>query len=158
MKKILFVCMGNLCRSPIAQAVATHLAHRRGLEKLVSFGSAGTYPPSRGAPADPRAVRIGQARGYDLSQHRTRRVEAADFSRFDLILAADEDNLQALRQKCPAEYLERLALLLSPLDDASLQELPDPYYGNSEGFERVFDLCEAGIEALFKKHRDFRVQ
>lgn len=157
MKNILFICMGNLCRSPIAQAVATQMAAKRGIDKWVRFASAGTHPSRKGEAADPRAIRVGLARGYDLSKHRTRRIDEADFRKFDLILAADADNLAVLQSKCPPEYTSRLGLLLGELNNPQLIEIPDPYFGNQEGFERVYDLCEAAIDALMKKHHDFRL-
>ena len=157
MKNILFICMGNLCRSPIAQAVATRKAEQRGLTPWVRFASAGTHPSRKGETADPRAIRVGHARGYNLTNHRTRRIDSADFRKFDLILTADADNLAVLKDKCPPEYLPRLGLLLDALNDPALIEIPDPYFGNLEGFERVFDLCEAAIDALFQKHHNFRL-
>lgn len=151
MKYILFVCMGNLCRSPIAEAIATDWAARRGLSKRITFASAGTHPPRKGEPADPRARLAGARRGYDLSEHRARRIELADFSRFDRVFAMDRDNLAVLRALCPPVNAARLGLFLEALDDAALTEVPDPYFGGTEGFERVVDVCEAGIEALFRQ-------
>lgn len=150
MKNILFVCMGNLCRSPIAAAVATEMAARRGWSRKVRFASAGTHPPRRGEAADPRARQVGERRGYDLSGHRTRGVERQDFGRFDWVLAMDEDNLAVLAGLCPPGAEPRLQLFLDALGNPELREVPDPYYGNLEGFERVFDLCEAGLEAIFR--------
>lgn len=150
MKSILFVCMGNLCRSPIAAAIATAMAERRGWSRKLRFVSAGTHPPRKGEAADPRARQVGARRGYDLSAHRTRAVDRKDFERFDWIYAMDEDNLAALAGLCPAGAEGRLGLFLASLGDPALREVPDPYYGNLEGFERVFDLCEAGLEAIFR--------
>ena len=148
--KILFVCMGNLCRSPIATAIAMRRAAESKLPGELRFASSGTNPPRLGAPADPRARQIGERRGYDLSSHRTRRVTFLDFSAFDLILAMDRDILATLHGIAPQSYPARLGLFLDGLGNTDLAEVPDPYYGNLAGFERVFDLCEAGVAAVLR--------
>ena len=158
MKSILFVCMGNLCRSPIAEAVAVRMAARNKLERQVRFASAGTHPPGRNEAADPRARQIGKARGYDLSKHRARRIEASDFRRHDWVLAMDRQTFAALARICPPEETARLQLFLDPLGNPELTEVPDPYYGNLSGFERVFDLCEAGLEAIFRQRQRFGIE
>lgn len=148
--KILFVCMGNLCRSPIAEAIAVRRAAELNLPRELRFASAGTYPPRLDAPADARARQVGERRGYDLSAHRTRRVTAADFAAFDLILAMDGDVLARLRSIAPQSSLARVGMFLDALGSAGLTDVPDPYYGNLAGFERVFDLCEAGLDAILR--------
>jgi protein-tyrosine phosphatase len=158
MKSILFVCMGNLCRSPIAEAVATEMAARRGLAKHVRFASAGTHPPRKGEPADVRARQVGLTRGYDLSRHRARKVEASDFRRFDWVFAMDDQNLAALAKVCPPEAEPRMQRFLEALGNPELTEVPDPYFGSLGGFERVFDLCEAGLEAIFRQGRRFGIE
>ena len=149
--KILFVCMGNLCRSPIAEAIARRRAAELNLPGEFVVASAGTYPPRIGAPADPRALKIGEQRGYDLTGHRTRRVEPADFDAFDAILAMDRDILEALNSIAPPAPNARVDLFLSALGRADCSEVPDPYYGNPAGFERVLDLCEAGVAAILEE-------
>ena len=153
MKQVLFVCMGNLCRSPIAEAVAKRMAVREGLERKLRFASAGTHPPRRGEPADPRARQVGKARGYDLSGHRARKLEAADFRRFDWVFAMDNQNFADLMRACPPEETRRLQRFLDPLGNPELTEVPDPYFGSLSGFERVFDLCEAGLASIFREVR-----
>lgn len=133
-RRVLLVCMGNICRSPTAEAVLRAKARQAGL--AVVFDSAGTEGYHVGDPPDPRSVRHARARGYDLSDLRARQVKADDFHAFDLILAADELNLRELRRRCPAELHERLQLFLGDV------ALPDPYYGESDDFEKVLDLVE----------------
>lgn len=148
MRRILFVCLGNLCRSPIAEAIATAKAGATALSGRLSLASSGTFPPWPGAPADPRAVAAGKRRGYDLSRHGARRVIPADLNTFDEIYAMDRQVLASLESLAPNASHASLRLFLDPLGDPKLREVPDPYYGNLEGFERVFDLCEAGVAAI----------
>ena len=133
-RRVLLVCMGNICRSPTAEAVLRVKAKQAGL--AIEFDSAGTENYHIGDPPDPRSIRHAAVRGYDLAKLRARQVHADDFHAFDLILAADELNLRELRRRCPPELHARLSLFLD--DDA----LPDPYYGESDGFEKVLDLVE----------------
>ena len=126
--------MGNICRSPTMEAVLRTKAKQAGL--AIEFDSAGTENYHIGDPPDPRSLRHAKLRGYDLAELRARQVHASDFHEFDLILAADELNLHELRRRCPAELHTRLRLFL---DDIAL---PDPYYGESDGFEKVLDLVE----------------
>ena len=133
-RRVLLVCMGNICRSPTAEAVLRAKAGKAGL--AIEFDSAGTENYHIGEPPDHRSVRHAQARGYDLSSLRARQVHAEDFHSFDLILAADALNLSELRRRCPAELHGRLQLFLGDI------ALPDPYYGESDDFEKVLDLVE----------------
>ena len=145
---VLMVCMGNICRSPMAEAVLrTKLVHA-GLERRVRVASAGTHG-ERGSPPDERAVAVAARRGYDLSGIRASRLQDADFDRFDLLLAMDEDNLAQLRRRCPAGLYERVRLLLevAPRTD-DVREVPDPYYGAVQGFEHVLDLLEPACDLL----------
>ncbi|WP_313951761.1 low molecular weight protein-tyrosine-phosphatase [Accumulibacter sp.] len=147
--RILFVCMGNICRSPIAEAVTRSMAQREGLTAMVETDSAGTHGHFHAGEApDPRARRVAAKRGYDLSRIRARRVAEADFDRFDRILAMDEDNLALLRRQCPEESHAKLGLFLAYAPDLGITEVPDPYYGGEEGFERVLELCELAARGL----------
>lgn len=139
-RRVLLVCMGNICRSPTAEAVLRAKAGQAGL--AIEFDSAGTENYHVGEPPDPRSVRHARRRGYDLSGLRARQVKADDFRAFDLILAADELNLRELRRRCPVGLQGRLRLFLG--DSA----LPDPYYGESDDFEKVLDLVEKQAVSL----------
>ncbi|MBT8765210.1 low molecular weight protein-tyrosine-phosphatase [Metapseudomonas boanensis] len=144
--KVLFVCLGNICRSPTAEGVLRHKLWEAGLIEQVQVDSAGTGDWHVGKAPDARTRVAAQRRGYDLSQLRARQVEAADFGRFDLILAMDKSNLanlQRLRSGAGAE----LDLLLQRYELA-LDEVPDPYYGGEDGFETVLDLIEQACDAL----------
>lgn len=147
--RILFVCMGNICRSPMAEAVVRSMAQREGLGALLETDSAGTHGHYHaGESPDPRARRVGAKRGYDLSKIRARRVIEADFERFDRILALDQDNLANLQRLCPEECRSKLGLFLDYASDLGVSDVPDPYYGAESGFERVLDLCELAAKGL----------
>ena len=150
MKKIsvLFVCMGNICRSPIAEGVFRAFAERAGLLSSIDVDSAGTHAGHEGELPDQRARKVAASRGYNLSTLRARRVKEQDFSRFDLIVAMDRQNLDYLRRYCPDEYLSKLHLFLEFAGDLVSDEVPDPYYGGTEGFEKVLDLCEIAARGL----------
>jgi len=146
--RILFVCLGNICRSPTAEGVLRALARREAPELVLEVDSAGTSDYHLGAPPDTRARAAAARRGYDLSGMRARRVEAADFERFDLILAMDRENLRALRRSAPAQVHQRLRLFLEFAPQADAEDVPDPYYGGPNGFEEVLDLVEAATRGL----------
>ena len=150
MTNILMVCMGNICRSPMAQAVAQQLARVAGRGSEFVFDSAGTHAQHLGERADPRAISVLSRRHYPLANKRSRRVSELDFERFDLILAMDKANLAALEQLCPPQHRGKLRLLLEFAQTPEVNEVPDPYYGNLAGFERVLDLCEAGVKGLLQ--------
>ena len=148
---VLFVCMGNICRSPTAEAVFRAALAQVGLDAEIRADSAGVGDWHVGQPPDRRAIQAAQKRGYDLSKLRARQVTSADFSRFGWILAMDLANLHALEALRPASYAGHLGLLLDLAPQAGLREVPDPYYGGSDGFERVLDLVEmASAELLFR--------
>jgi len=153
MKQILFVCMGNICRSPIAEAVAIRTAEERRVSPFLHFDSAGTHSAHIGEPADPRARQVASRRGYDLSNHRARQVIEKDFERFDAIFAMDRVNIAALRRCCPQPFLPKVQLLLDVFGNGRVTEVPDPYFGNPEGFEFVFDLCESALDRLIEHYR-----
>lgn len=153
---VLMVCMGNICRSPMAEAVLRAKLARAGLASVVAVDSAGTHGFHRGAPADPRAVVRAGLRGYQLAGLKSRPLLAADFSRFDLLLAMDRDNLAALRDRCAPAEQHRLGLLLLHAAQsesggnaaATCDEVPDPYYGSAAGFDLALDLIEPACEGL----------
>ncbi|HWW33366.1 MAG TPA: low molecular weight protein-tyrosine-phosphatase [Steroidobacteraceae bacterium] len=151
--RILFVCLGNICRSPTAEAVLRELAAREAPELTLEVDSAGTAEYHVGQPPDPRTRAAAARRGYDLSALRARTVESTDFERFDLILAMDRDNLKALRRRAPSHSHERLRLFLEFSPDAAPEDVPDPYYGGPNGFEEVLDLVEAAARGLLKHLR-----
>jgi protein-tyrosine phosphatase len=150
--KVLFVCLGNICRSPTAEGVLRHKLRAAGLEDQVQVDSAGTGDWHVGKAPDSRTRSAAQRRGYDLSALRARQVEAADFQRFDLILAMDQSNLRNLKALRPVDAQADLDLYLRRYELA-LDEVPDPYYGGEDGFEQVLDLIEQASEALLAEIR-----
>ena len=147
MKKILVVCMGNICRSPTGEAVLREKAQQLNIDVLVD--SAGTIGFHQGNPPDSRSKVAGEKRGYSFKGITSRKVVANDFEEFDFILAADRANLTDLMSQCPAHLQYKLALFLS-FGDSQYQELPDPYYGEGDGFELVLDLIEESSEAILR--------
>jgi protein-tyrosine phosphatase len=140
---VLFVCTGNICRSPTAEAVLRHLAKQAGVELQVE--SAGTGGWHVGRPPDERAQHHARGRGYDLSAQRARQVARRDFEVFDHIVALDRGHLAALQAQCPTRHRAKLRLLVPGGD------VPDPYYGGAEGFERVLDMVEAACAGLLRE-------
>jgi protein-tyrosine phosphatase len=149
--KVVFVCTGNICRSPTADGVMRKMVANAGLEHAVEVDSAGTQSYHIGEAPDKRSQSHAKKRGYDLSFLRARVVKQSDFSEFDLILAMDNSHLRALRALCPPEFMPRVKLFLSFLSDATENEVADPYYGGAAGFEAVLDQCEAGCTALLNR-------
>jgi len=146
---VLMVCMGNICRSPTAEGVLRARLAAAGLGARVQVDSAGTHGYHVGDPPDPRAQRHARTRGVDLSALRARRVSGADFDRFHLILAMDEDNLAELERMRPDGHPNRPRLLLEfARRHATVREVPDPYYGGPDGFDRVLDLVEDACDGL----------
>jgi protein-tyrosine phosphatase len=146
--RILLVCMGNICRSPMAEGALRAKLEQAGLADEVEVDSAGTLGYHAGEPPDARAQKAAARRGYDISRLRARRVKEADFLRFDMILAMDRDNLASLEKVCPPQYRHRLRLFLEYARKVFDREVPDPYYGGPEGFEYVMDLIENAAGGL----------
>ena len=147
---VLFVCMGNICRSPTAQGVFERLVEEAGLETQIVIDSAGTHAYHIGEPPDRRATQAAANRGIDLTPQRARRVHEDDFESFDYVLAMDNSNLEDLRAICPVEVRARIRLLLDFAEAGQSNEVPDPYYGGAHGFERVLDMVEAGATGLLR--------
>jgi len=150
-QSILFVCLGNICRSPTAEGVFRARAARAGLGGHVEIDSAGTGDWHVGHPPDRRAIAAAATRGYDLAALRARQVVAGDFHRFDWILAMDRANLRDLSALRPRSFAGHLGLFLDVAPSLGLREVPDPYYGGTEGFERVLDLIETASDALIER-------
>ena len=146
--RVLFVCTGNICRSPTAEGLFRAAVRGAGLLERIEVDSAGIDDWHVGDDPDARAVAAARGRGIDISAVRARQVERADFSRFDLILAMDRGHLSALTRSYPRGQEGRLHLFLSFAPETGCSDVPDPYYGGSEGFERVLDLIEAGTKGL----------
>lgn len=149
---LLFVCMGNICRSPTAEGVFRHMATDAGIVESLTVDSAGTHAYHVGEPPDRRSREAAARRGYALDTIRARRVTAADFERFDLILAMDRLNLETLRAASDATQHAKLRLFLD-YGSSPESEVPDPYYGGATGFERVLDLVEDASESLLAEIR-----
>ena len=147
MKKVLVVCLGNICRSPTAEAVLRATANKMNIE--VEVDSAGTINIHQGNQPDKRAMTAGNARGYSFKGITSRQITQADFEKFDLILAADNSNVSDLKAICPSHLEHKIALFLS-YAQAETDQIPDPYYGGDEGFELVLDLLEDASTQLLK--------
>lgn len=151
--KVLFVCMGNICRSPTAHGVFRDLVQQSGMEDRIEIDSAGTHAYHVGNPADRRAQETAQSRGVDLSDLRARQVEVDDFSHYDYVIAMDQENYISLSRQCPDNLLDRIYLFMDFAPEMRTREVPDPYYGGAKGFERVFDLVDAASKGLLEDVR-----
>jgi len=150
---VLFVCMGNICRSPTAQGVFERLVEEHNLSRSIEIDSAGTHAYHIGERPDERASAAAMNRGVDLSSQQARRVSPDDFERFDYVLAMDNDNYEILVASCPSGLESRLRLFMDFSPDLETREVPDPYYGGGSGFERVLDLIEQASEGLLTEIR-----
>ena len=146
--RVLFVCLGNICRSPTAEGVLRHLAAKETPELGLEIDSAGTADYHIGAPPDPRSQRAALHRGIDISGLRARQVCANDFARFDFILAMDRENLRELQALRPRNSRATMKLFLEYAPDCTKRDVPDPYYGDAAAFEEVLDLSTAASRAL----------
>jgi len=153
MVKVLFVCMGNICRSPTAHGVFRALVKREGLSQVVEIDSAGTHAYHVGSAPDKRAQATAQERGIDISDLVARRVESDDFDLFDFVVAMDQDNYMSLSEICPDQHVDKIYMFMDFADHMRTREVPDPYYGGTSGFDRVFDLVEAASEGLLQEIR-----
>ncbi len=151
--KVVFICMGNICRSPTAEAVFRRVVELNGLGQAVQIDSAGTHDYHIGEAPDPRTQRAARERGYDMSKLRGRQVCADDFYRFDYLLAMDEANLSILKRMRPKDATSHLGLFLEFAERHSEREVPDPYYGGADGFERVLDMVEDASGGLLRHLR-----
>lgn len=148
MIKILFICMGNICRSPTAQGIFEQLVAEAGLDDVVHIDSAGTHAYHVGNQPDERATRAARRRGIDLTTQRARQVSVDDFHSFDYLIAMDHSNRDDLLAGCPQEHRGKIRLLLEFSEEEGPIDVPDPYYGGVHGFERVLDLVEGGARGL----------
>ena len=151
--RVLFVCLGNICRSPMAQGMFAKHLEEAGLEGSVEVDSAGTHAFHIGESPDQRARAAALRRGVDLSHQRARRVGRRDFTDFDYVLAMDGDNYAHLQARCPPEFEYKLRRVMDFAPELEEREVPDPYYGGGSGFERVLDLIESAGEGLLKDIR-----
>ena len=147
---VLFVCMGNICRSPTAEGVMRKLVADAGLSGRVRVDSAGTHGYHVGEPPDPRALAAAKRRGYDLSDLRARELESADFERFDLLLAMDFNNLDRLQTLCPPQFQPKVGMLMGYARQYKVPIVPDPYYRGAAEFNRVLDYVEDACEGLLQ--------
>jgi protein-tyrosine phosphatase len=149
-RRVLFVCMGNICRSPTAEGVFRRLVQERAPALDLQIDSAGTHGYHSGQPPDPRACRAAERRGIDLRELRARQVTERDFEHFELVIAMDPQNRDALLAICPESYRSRVKLLLEFAPHLGRVDVPDPYYGGSTGFEYVLDLVQEASRGLLE--------
>jgi protein-tyrosine phosphatase len=148
--KILFVCMGNICRSPTAEGVFRKKMTDAGLLQKVQIDSAGTHNYHPNSPPDERSQKHALLRGYDLSSLRARAVQESDFEEFDMLVTMDWDNRALLEERCPSEHQHKIRGFAEFLQTAQASVIPDPYYGGEQGFEHVLDLIEEASDGLMK--------
>lgn len=149
--RILFVCLGNICRSPSAEGVLRHALATQAPHLQIEIDSAGTHDYHTGSAPDRRAIEAARRRGIDLSSLRARSVSAEDFVHYDLILAMDEQNLSELQQRAPAPLRGRIRLVMDYAPAATSRNVPDPYYGGAAGFEEVLDLLEEAAAGVLQE-------
>jgi protein-tyrosine phosphatase len=157
MVKVLFVCLGNICRSPTAEGVFRHVVIRAGLEDKIEIDSAGTHAYHVGDPPDPRAQLAAKRRGIDLSRLRGRKAVRADIETFDYVLAMDRENHENLLAICPEGLESKVQLFMEFAPHRSEREVPDPYFGGASGFDRVLDMIEEAAAGLLEDIRKNRL-
>ena len=150
MKKfsILMVCTANICRSPIAHGLMRHLLDLKGLNDLVTVESAGTHIFQKGLSPDVRAQQVAAQYGIDLSDLRSRNIRPGDFSAYDAILVMDNENYHILQEICPEEHRHKISMVMEFAPETDETEVPDPYYSNLAGFERVFSMLEVAMKGV----------
>lgn len=148
---VLFVCLGNICRSPTAEGVFAELVKRHGLANAIAVDSCGTSDWHIGSAPDSRTTAAAAKRGYDLRYLRARHIQRADFDTFDYILAMDRSNLRHLQALRPDHFAGHLGLFLELAPELAVMEVPDPYYGGDDGFEQVLDMVEAASIGLLQR-------
>ena len=148
--KVLFVCMGNICRSPTAEGVFAHLIKQKKLDDFFEIDSAGTHAYHIDEAPDLRAQKAARDRGIELSHLRARQVTYGDFEDFDYLLVMDDDNYEALISKCPDEHKNKISYLLDYATEVNFREVPDPYYGGQNGFERVLNMVESAADGFLE--------
>ena len=155
MKKysILMVCTANICRSPTAHGLLRHLIEIKDLNGLVAVDSAGTHIFQKGLPPDVRAQQVALQRGINLSDLRTRKIRDKDFSTYDSILTMDNENYHILQQLCPEEHMHKISLVMEYAPEMGVSEVPDPYFSNIAGFERVFGMLEVAMHGVLEQLR-----
>ena len=146
--RVLFVCTGNICRSPTAEGVFQHLVNAENLHQYVQVDSAGTHGYHVGEQPDQRSVRAAAQRGYDLTSLRARQLAVSDFAEFDYLLAMDQDHRSILERGAPDEHRQKVSMFLDFSQKYGGHEVPDPYYGGGQGFEFVLDMIEDGAAGL----------
>ena len=151
---VLFVCLGNICRSPTAHGVFQGMVDSSGFGDAIEVDSAGTGDWHIGHSPDQRTAQVAATKGYDLSQLRARLVTGDDFAQFDYIIAMDRSNLSDLKAMQPSSYQGCLSLFLDFTAQATYSEVPDPYYGGEDGFELVFNLVEEASRGLLQHIQD----
>lgn len=152
--KVLFICMGNICRSPTAEGVFRHRVEQQGLLHAIETDSAGTHAYHVGEQPDGRAQATARDRGIDLSDLRARSVSLSDYEDFDLILAMDNDNYNILMAQSPAHAKPKISLFMDFAPQRKEREVPDPYFGGQNGFEKVFEMVEEASEGLLRHIRE----
>lgn len=151
MTAILFVCLGNICRSPLAEGILRHKAEAAGVAEKFTLDSAGMGPWHAGKAPDPRSIAAAARHGIDIGNQRARQITADDFKRFDLILGMDRENIKSLARVQPAYSRARIALYLYEALELK-KDVPDPYYGIPADFENVYRLCDRASDALLKAY------
>lgn len=146
---VLFVCTGNICRSPTAEGILRKRVGELGLDVVVD--SAGTHGYHVGDAPDTRAVRAAEKRGYSIGNLKARKLSTEDFERFDFVVALDDEHMRLMRRNCPPELQHKLYAMMAFAPDATHREVPDPYYGPADGFDLVLDLLERAVDGLLKE-------
>ncbi len=147
---VLFVCLGNICRSPTAHGVFRNMVQEAGLEDVIEVDSAGTAAFHVGKSPDSRSMQVANERGIDMTDLRARQVDLGDFYQYDYVLAMDEANFSNLKDVALPEHYEKIELFLAYSQEFSETEVPDPYYGGAKGFDHVFDLVESASQGLLQ--------